>query len=47
MELTKYTDYIMDATARLLAVDSPTGYTEEAARFVMDEFTKLGKVPCS
>ncbi|MCR5004880.1 MAG: M42 family metallopeptidase [Clostridiales bacterium] len=45
MELTKYTDYIMDATARLLAVDSPTGYTEEAARFVMDEFAKLGYEP--
>ena len=45
MELTKYTDYIIDATTRLLAVDSPTGYTEEAAQFVMDEFKKLGYAP--
>ena len=45
MELTKYTDYIMDVTARLLAVDSPTGYTEEAAQFVMDEFADLGYAP--
>ena len=45
MELTKYTDYIIDATTRLLAVDSPTGYTEEAAQFVMDEFKKLGYEP--
>ena len=45
MELTKYTDYIMDVTARLLAVDSPTGYTEEAAQFVIDEFTNLGYAP--
>ena len=45
MELTKYTDYIMDVTARLLAVDSPTGYTEEAAQFVMDEFANLGYAP--
>ena len=45
MELKKYTDYIMDATARLLAVDSPTGYTENAAEWVMREFQSLGYAP--
>ncbi len=42
MDLKKYTDYIMDATVRLLAVDSPTGYTEEAAQWVIREFETLG-----
>ena len=45
MDLKQYTDYIMDATVRLLAVDSPTGYTENAARWVMDEFKSLGYEP--
>ncbi|MBQ6603306.1 MAG: M42 family metallopeptidase [Eubacterium sp.] len=45
MDLKKYTDYIMDAAVRLLAVDSPTGYTEEAADWVMKEFESLGYTP--
>ncbi|MBR3275253.1 MAG: M42 family metallopeptidase [Eubacterium sp.] len=45
MDLKKYTDYIMDAAVRLLAVDSPTGYTEEAADWVMKEFESLGYAP--
>ena len=28
----KYVEYILDVTARLLAIDSPSGYTEDAAR---------------
>ena len=45
MELTKYTDYILDAAVRLLAVPSPTGYTDEAADWVMKEFESLGYAP--
>lgn len=36
----KYTDYIVDEVVKLLAIDSPTGYTDEAAAFVMAEFKK-------
>ena len=38
----KYVDYIVDVTCKLLAIDSPTGYTRNAAQFVLDEYKKLG-----
>jgi len=41
----KYTDYIVEKLKQLLAIDSPTGYTEEAADFVWKEFTALGYAP--
>ena len=41
----KYVDYILDVTSRLLAVDSPSGYTEDAAEFVKNEFISLGYQP--
>ena len=34
----EYVDYIVDATCRLLAIDSPPGYTRNAAEFVMEEY---------
>ena len=40
-----YVDYIVDTTCRLLAIDSPTGYTKNAAEFVMEEYRKLGYDP--
>ena len=40
-DMNNYVDYILDVTTRLLAIDSPTGYTKEAALFVMDEYKKL------
>ena len=40
--LTKYTDFIVEETTTLLNIDSPTGYTEEAANWVKSEFEKLG-----
>ena len=43
--LTKYTDFIVEEAKALLAVDSPTGYTENAAAWVMEEFRKLGYDP--
>ena len=40
-----YVDYITDITCKLLAIDSPTGYTKNAAEFVMEEYRKLGYEP--
>ncbi|MEZ3477593.1 MAG: M42 family metallopeptidase [Lachnospiraceae bacterium] len=41
----KYLDYILDETKKLLAIDSPSGFTERAASYVMDEYTALGYTP--
>ena len=40
--LTRYTDFLVKETETLLNIDSPTGYTEEAAAWVKAEFEKLG-----
>ena len=40
-----YVEYITDVTCQLLAIDSPTGYTRNAAEFVMEEYRKLGYEP--
>lgn len=40
-----YLDYIIDRTCRLLAIDSPTGYTDKAAEFVMNELREMGFEP--
>lgn len=45
MKTKKYVDYIIDATRRLLAVDSPTGYTKDAADFLVKEYRELGYKP--
>ena len=37
-----YTSFAMDKTVELLAIDSPTGYTHEAERFVVEQFEALG-----
>lgn len=37
-----YAQYILEKTVELLAIDSPTGYTHEAAEWVMNEFHALG-----
>lgn len=41
----KYIDYICDQTAKVLAIDSPTGYTKEAAAYVCEEYRRLGYEP--
>lgn len=41
----KYMEYILDVTSRLLAIDSPSGFTEDAAEFVENEFRSLGYQP--
>lgn len=45
INLKKYTDYIMDEAVKLLAVDSPTGYTSDIAALVTKEFKSLGYKP--
>lgn len=45
MKSKKYVEYIVDTTCKLLAIDSPTGYTKNAAEFVMKEYEKLGYKP--
>lgn len=45
MKTKKYVDYIVEITQKLLAIDSPTGYTDEAAKFIMKEYEKLGYKP--
>ena len=37
-----YADYAWEQTAALLAIDSPSGYTEKAAAWVRDAFQALG-----
>lgn len=38
----KYVDYILKQTEAVLAIDSPTGYTRNAAEYVKAEYEKLG-----
>ncbi len=40
-----YVDYILEETKNILAIDSPTGYTGNAADYVMEEYEKLGYSP--
>ncbi len=41
-DITQYGDYIVQKASQLLAIDSPTGYTEQAAKWVYDQFSALG-----
>lgn len=43
--MTQYTDYIVEQAKKLLSIDSPSGYTKEVARYLADEFTRLGYHP--
>ncbi len=38
----KYTDFAVEKACELLAIDSPTGFTDGAIRYVKDEFEALG-----
>ena len=37
-----YADFAWEQASELLAIDSPSGYTAKAARWVRDAFAKLG-----
>ena len=38
----KYAEFAWEKTAALLAIDSPSGYTEQAAQWVCREFSEMG-----
>ena len=40
-----YTKFIMNETVKILSIDSPTGYTDDAADFIMTELRGLGYAP--
>lgn len=41
----KYLEYILEETKKILSIDSPSGFTEKAAQYVMDAYTSLGYAP--
>ena len=45
MNMKKYRDYIVKQLEALLAIDSPTGYTDQVQKYLTDEFEKLGYTP--
>lgn len=45
MTVNEYTDYIVEKTCELLAIDSPTGYTRHAAEYLMNELSTMGYEP--
>ena len=45
IELEQYTDFIVEKAVKVLSVDSPTGYTAQAAELVYNEFKALGYAP--
>lgn len=40
-----YVDYILEETEKILSIDSPTGYTDRVADYVMEEYERLGYCP--
>ena len=42
MSIKEYTDYAIEKTKEVLAIDSPTGFTANAADYVVKEYEKLG-----
>ncbi len=45
MQTEKYVDYMVQQTVDILNIDSPTGYTANAAKHLMAEYEKLGYKP--
>ena len=45
MKTKKYVDYIVEETKKILAIDSPSGFTKEVADYVMEEHRALGYEP--
>ena len=41
----KYLDYIIEQLKNILAIDSPTGYTKEAAAYIAKQYELLGFQP--
>lgn len=45
MKTKKYVEYIVEETKKILAIDSPSGYTKKAAAYVMNAYRELGYEP--
>lgn len=41
----KYMDYVMEQLAALLAIDSPSGFTDRVTDYLMGEYSRLGYTP--
>lgn len=41
----KYMDYVMQQLAALLAIDSPSGFTDNVTGYLMEEYSRLGYAP--
>lgn len=40
-----YIDYILEETKKIMSIDSPTGYTKQAAKYCMEAYKALGFEP--
>lgn len=45
MDIKKYVDFAVEEAKNVLAIDSPTGYTKNAAEYVIESYRKLGYDP--
>ena len=45
MQKKSYVDYMIEETKKLLAIDSPSGFTKAAADYVIKEYRALGYEP--
>lgn len=45
MDTKKYVDYMVQQAVDILGIDSPTGFTANAAKHLMEEYEKLGYKP--
>lgn len=45
MNVEKMVDYMVEETTKILAIDSPSGYTQKVAEYVMEEYRRLGYEP--
>lgn len=43
--MNRYTEYIVEQAKKLLAIDSPSGYTDNVTEYLMQEYTRLGYTP--
>ena len=41
----QYLDYIMEQLEKLMAIDSPSGFTDNVTDYLMEEYTRLGYSP--
>ena len=40
--MNQYLDYIMEQLENLMAIDSPSGFTEKVTDYLLEEYARLG-----